>query len=263
MLYYIRSERNTTKVRVVYDGSARSKESSWTLNDFLQKGPNLIPKLFDVLIRFRSHPIAVMADIEKAFLMIGIEESDRDVLRFLWFSNPFNIDSEVVHQRFTRLVFGLKPSPAILGEVIQQHCEQFKQQHPGIVKLIVQSLYVDDLILGEKIVEDAFNLYKVAKNIMAKGGFNLRKWNSKSLKLRKLIAEAENLVLEDNNSELVVSAHADTGEYKVGKLLGVLWDSETDTFLFNVDEVEREANQTPVTKRQLLRITAFLTPWVF
>ena len=103
---------------------------------------------------------------------------------------------------------------------------------------------------------------------MAKGGFNLRKWNSNSLKLRKLIAEAEKLVLEDNNSELVVSAHADTGEYKVGKLLGVLWDSETDTFLFNVYEVEREANQTPVTKRQLLRITAsifdplgFLSPF--
>ena len=199
MLYYIRSERNTTKVRVVYDGSARSKESSWTLNDFLQKGPNLIPKLFDVLICFRSHPIAVMADIEKAFLMIGIEESDRDVLSFLWFLNPFNVDSEVVHLRFTRLVFGLKPSPAIL-EVIQQHCDQFKQ-HPGIVKLIVQSLYVDNLILGEKIVEDAFNLYKFAKNIMAKGGFNLRKWNSNSFKLRKLIAEAENLVLEDNNSD--------------------------------------------------------------
>ena len=111
-------------------------------------------------------------------------------------------------------------------------------------------------------------MYKVAKNIMAKGGFNLRKWNSNSLKLRKLIAEAENLVLEDNNSELVVSSHADTGEYMVGKLLGVLWDSETDTFLFNVDEVEREANQTPVTKRQLLRITSsifdplgFLSPF--
>ena len=67
---------------------------------------------------------------------------------------------------------------------------------------------------------------------------------------------------------ITLTAHADTGEYKVGKLLGVLWDSETDTFLFNVDEVERETNQTPVTKRQLLRITAsifdplgFLSPF--
>ena len=95
-----------------------------------------------------------MAYIEKAFLMIGIKESDRDVLKFLWFLDPFNADSEVVHLHFTCLVFGLRPLPAILGEVIQQHCNQFKQEHPGIVKLIVQSLYVDDLISGEKTVED-------------------------------------------------------------------------------------------------------------
>ena len=53
---------------------------------------------------------------------------------------------------------------------------------------------------------------------MAKGGFNLRKWNSNSLKLQKLIAGAKNLVLEDNNSELVVSAHTDWEKAKLIKL---------------------------------------------
>ena len=122
------------------------------------------------LIRFRRHPIAVTADIEKAFHMIKIEKSDRDVLRFLWFSDPFNTHSEVEHFRFTRLVFRLRPSPAILGEVIQKHCNQFAQQHPEIVKRIAQSLYVDDLIAGERSLEEAFNLYQVAKRLMAKGG---------------------------------------------------------------------------------------------
>ena len=58
------------------------------------------------------------------------------------------------------------------------------------------------------------------------------------------------------------------GESKVGKLLGVLWDDKTDAFLFNVDELIREANRIPITKRQLLRITAsifhplgFLSPF--
>ena len=78
----VRSDRSTTKVRVVYDGSAKSSESNLSLNDCSQKGPNLIPKLFKVLVRFRSYPIAVTADIEKAFLMIEIEESDRDPLVF-------------------------------------------------------------------------------------------------------------------------------------------------------------------------------------
>lgn len=69
-LSVIREDRSTTTLRVVYNGSATSKEFPLTLNDCLPKGPNLIPKLFDVLIRFRNNLIALTADIEKAFLMI-------------------------------------------------------------------------------------------------------------------------------------------------------------------------------------------------
>ena len=67
--------KKTTKVRVVYDGSAKVV-NSLSLNGCLQKGPNLTPKLFNILIKFRSHAITLIADIEKAFLMIGINESD-------------------------------------------------------------------------------------------------------------------------------------------------------------------------------------------
>jgi len=119
----VRTDRTTTKIRVVYDGSAKSNESNLSLNDCLHKGPNLIPKLFEVLIRFRNHRVALTADVEKAFLMIGIDEADRDMLRFLWPTNPFDVNSTLDHLRFTRLVFGLKPSPAILGAVILKHCE--------------------------------------------------------------------------------------------------------------------------------------------
>ena len=67
-------------------------------------GPNLIPKLFNVLVKFCWNIVAVTADIEKAFLMIRIRPSDRDMLRFLWFNNPEQPDSEVTDFRFTRLV---------------------------------------------------------------------------------------------------------------------------------------------------------------
>ena len=103
----IKRGRSTTKVRVVYDGSARFSESHLSLNDCLQTGPNLIPKLFDILICFRGYRIALTADIEKAFLMIGIHKSDRDMLHFLWFADPHKEDSEILQLRFTRLVFGL------------------------------------------------------------------------------------------------------------------------------------------------------------
>lgn len=58
-------ESQTTKLRIVYDGSARD-----------------VRELFDILIQFRWNSIAIAADIEKAFLMIGINKADRDVLHF-------------------------------------------------------------------------------------------------------------------------------------------------------------------------------------
>jgi len=86
--------------------------------------------------------VALTGDIEKGFLMIGIRESDRDMLRFLWLQDPFQENSKLLHFRFTRLVFGLRPSP---GSVISHHLEKYSSEHPRIVDKLEQSLYVDDL----------------------------------------------------------------------------------------------------------------------
>ena len=110
----IREDKKTTKLRIIYDGSARGDGDELSLNDCLQTGPNMIPKLFDILVKFRLHPIALVADIEKAFLMIGIAEEDRDKLRVLWFENSNDIHSPIIQFRFKKIVFGLRPSPAIL-----------------------------------------------------------------------------------------------------------------------------------------------------
>ena len=77
--------------------------------------------------------------------MVGIAKEDRDMLRFLWLKEPFKADSEIVSYRFTRLVFGLRPSLAVLGAVIALHVEKYGSEYPRIVDLIDQSLYVDDL----------------------------------------------------------------------------------------------------------------------
>ena len=36
------------------------------------------------MLRFRNHRVALVGDIEKAFLMAHMNETDKDVLRFLW-----------------------------------------------------------------------------------------------------------------------------------------------------------------------------------
>ena len=63
----LKEDRATTKVRVVYDASAKSY-SEPSLNDCLLSGPALTPLLFDILLRFRLPKIALIGDLEKAFL---------------------------------------------------------------------------------------------------------------------------------------------------------------------------------------------------
>ena len=77
----------TTKLRIVYDASARATPDAPSLNDCLYPGPALQNKLWDVLIQQRAYPV-VLGDIKKAFLQICIHKSERDALRFHWPENP-------------------------------------------------------------------------------------------------------------------------------------------------------------------------------
>ena len=69
----------------MYNASAKTTKTS--LNSCLYAGPSLLPKIVDVLIRFRFHKIGLVADVEKAFHQISIAEEDRDAFQFLWIDN--------------------------------------------------------------------------------------------------------------------------------------------------------------------------------
>ena len=48
-----REDKDITKLRIVFDGSAKAERSNYSLNECLEKGPNLTPLVFDVLLKFR------------------------------------------------------------------------------------------------------------------------------------------------------------------------------------------------------------------
>ena len=79
--------KTTTKVRIVYDASVKVRKCEKSLNECLFRGPNNLPDMCGILLRFRICIIVVVADFEKAFLQIGIQEYERDVTRFLWIKN--------------------------------------------------------------------------------------------------------------------------------------------------------------------------------
>ena len=59
-----------------------------------------------MLLQFQIYPIAITADIEKAYLQINVEKKDTD-LRFLWFKNLFaDQETQICKYRFTRVILG-------------------------------------------------------------------------------------------------------------------------------------------------------------
>lgn len=130
----IRQDKETSKVRILYDASAKSSGPS--LNECLHVGPKFNQKINELLIRFRSYPVALVADIEKAFLMVSVSPKDRDVLRFLWVEDPFSERDKLTTLRFTRVVFGVSSIPFLLNATLRYHLEAYRSTNPALVDLL-------------------------------------------------------------------------------------------------------------------------------
>ena len=68
----IRKEAESTKLRIVYDCSAKGNCDLPSLNDCLETGPSLQHLLFDILLRHRMRYYCITGDIKRAFLQIWI-----------------------------------------------------------------------------------------------------------------------------------------------------------------------------------------------
>jgi hypothetical protein len=109
-------------------------------------------------LRFRVNRVALVADIEKAFLNVGVDKDDRDCLRFLWPDVPNDSKSEVSVYRFCRVVFGVNASPFLLNGTLRHHLSKYEKEDPAFVKKMLESFYVDDLVSGENSSTEAYAL---------------------------------------------------------------------------------------------------------
>ena len=174
----VRENAETTKLRIVYDASARESPNQPSLNNCLHPGPSLQNLLWNVLIRARFYPVLLTGDLQKAFLQVRIKEEERDTLRFFW---RFKEHSEIETLRFTRALFRLTSSPFLLGGVIQQHLKTWEEREPELVAQIRKSLYVDNLITGAPTVQQTQEQKEKAITIFSDAQFTLHKWKSNAV----------------------------------------------------------------------------------
>ncbi|XP_068686960.1 uncharacterized protein [Montipora foliosa] len=263
----VRRDALTTKLRIVFDASSRATSEDPSLNDCLYSGPSLTPTIFKILLRFRERKIALVGDIEKAFLNIKVQEQDRNVLRFLWIDSLEKDDPELVLYRFCRVVFGVNSSPFLLNATLRHHISQYSLD-AEFVENLLNSFYVDDLVSGERNLERCLLLYEKSKKCLSAGGFNLRKWSPNSPQLLELIREdrtrtKENCpetqsVVEDTETYARVAVgHLEELDMKnEHKVLGLNWNCVSDEFIFKFEALRRLAESLEPTRRSLLKITS-------
>ena len=235
----VREMAETTKLRVVYDASARAFESAPSLNECLHAGPPLQNQLWSVLTRNRFHAVAVAGDIRKAFLQVRIRETERDALRFHWLTDAHS--KKVQTLRFTRALFGLAPSPFLLGGVIEQHLESWRDRLPECVREVRKSLYVDDLISGKSTVSEAKQLKSETIEIFADATFTLHKWHSNVPELES------NEITKDEGEQSFAKEQLGVPAKGECKLLGLPWNKTADTL-----SVSFPVRPAELTKRGIL-----------
>jgi transposase InsO family protein len=221
------------KLRVVFDCAARFQNES--LNDKCHSGPDLLNRLFNVLLRFREHKFAFGGDVAAMYMQVVIPPEQRDALRFLWFSSK----GEIVAFRMTRHLFGgvwcSSSSTYALRKCLFLNPDD--PPSPDVQSVILNSFYVDDCLHSaeseEQLVVDALG----TRDALLRGGF----------RLTKFVSNATDLLTRLPSDECVSEGRDFSHDPKV---LGIRWNVDADEFYFQIDfEIDRDR-----TKRDALRI---------
>ena len=223
---------DTTKIRVVFNGSAKSSNGK-SLNDILALGPINQDDLFSLLCRFRLYPIALVADVEKMYRQISIAPEDRNYCRILWRYSPHE---PISVYRLTTVTYGTKPASFLAIRALHQLGYNNEKDYPVAAKAILKDFYVDNLVTGCFNLNEAKELQKNLIEITNKGCMPLRQWCSNR---NELVANLPGNIVESINFT------ADSQESI--PMLGLRWFPIQDVFCYTTNF----SNNRP-TKRNIL-----------
>ena len=205
---------------MVFDASMKPNPMANSVNECMFTGPPLQPRLWDIMIRARVASNVLLADIQKAFLQVGIRDEDRDAFRFL-----FNLNGNEEHLRFRRVPFGVEASPFMLGATIEHHLDQQPAEFESTVNELQENTYVDNVMTTGSDRAELVKFKQEATKILESGMFPLHKWESN---------------IEELESE---------GMPNPSKILGLKWDKREDELSIEMPAYSEEA---PVTKKSIV-----------
>ncbi|XP_057337711.1 uncharacterized protein LOC130675843 [Microplitis mediator] len=227
----IKASSTTTKVRVVFDASAKS-DKGISLNEVLLTGPTIQDNLFTILLRFRTHVYAMTSDIAQMYRQICVHPNHHKFQRILYYQN--NIISTFELQRVT---FGVSAAPFLATRTVNQLADDEVHNFPTASKILKRDLYVDNLLTGTNSLAEILQLRDEIIQLVRKGGFELRQWASNHQHAL------------DNFDERTLDLDCAVNDDPISKTLGVVWNSRTDSFIYTVNPIDPSRK---ITKRTIL-----------
>ena len=247
----IRRNAQTTKCRIVSNGSCPDQnDRSKTLNKMLMPGPNKLPHIMELIMRFMVVAHVFLIDIQKMFLSIRLElKSDQDMLRFMW-----GLPGETVrYYRMVVVTFGLISSPYQAISCLRDTAERNQSIYPLAAAIILLNTYMDDIASGAMTVAEGRTLIQEILEILASGGFKGHK-----------ISASEPSMLKDISEDQVDKS-------RVVSVLGLKLDHNTCEFLFDLDDKFQSYNAEAerITRRDVVSLASqifdtqgFVSPYV-
>ncbi|XP_055306475.1 uncharacterized protein LOC129570781 [Sitodiplosis mosellana] len=221
-------ESTTTKLRSVYNASQKTSNGK-SLNEQLAVGKIVQPSIFELMLRWRESKIAIVADLEKMYKQIRLNEKQQHLQMILWRNSG---TERIKSYKMTTVTFGLKNSSFLAIRSLHEIAKIIENKYPRAAKAIMKCFYVDDYTGGAESVEEALCTHREMKKAFDEFGFNLRKLVSNSTELLKCVPGCDK---EEQNKSFV-------------KALGIPWKPETDEFIF---QITVNLKSKPETKRQL------------
>lgn len=217
----IKGSSLTTKLRVVFDASSKSS-SGVSVNDTQIVGPQVQDNLYDVLLRFRSHEVAICGDIAKMYRMINVNPAETQFQNILWRSDP----SRPLHTyRLNTITYGTASASFLATRCLLHLSNLNKESYPEASKIISDNFYMDDLLFSTDTVEDAVKIKRQISDILGSAGFIIRKF----------LSNKPEVLNEISNSDNVDHLTVPIGERADSKMLGLHWNSEKDVLFCKVE----------------------------
>ncbi|XP_055527937.1 uncharacterized protein LOC129720474 [Wyeomyia smithii] len=228
----VKESSTTTKVRVVFDGSAKSS-TGVSLNETLLTGPVVQDDLLSIVLRFRKFPVALVADIEEMYRQVLIHPEDTPYQRILW---RFNESDPIQTYELLTVTYGLAPSSFLAKRTLQQLADDEGTAYPLADPILRKIFYVDDCLGGAQSVDEALQLRHELTELLSKGGLTLRKWTSNKLEVLQGLSSEQ----IGKQSSFVFAPHESV------KALGIGWEPETDELRFESKISSRKAPERSI-----------------